>query len=108
MCLPLQIQPVNKTHGLLLLHFNRTPLTPDLLEDCKKILPIAVRLLHALVDVVSSFGYLKPLIFVMQLCQMVVQAMEITDSPLQQVVDKELSLRLKANKILDIDDFVNM
>lgn len=31
LCVPLQINPINKTHGLLLLHFNRTPLTPDLL-----------------------------------------------------------------------------
>jgi pre-mRNA-splicing helicase BRR2 len=85
---PLQIVPINKAHGLLVLHFSRIPLPPDLVEDCKKVLTIGVRLLHALVDIISSFGYLKSLILTMQLCQMLVQAMWINDSPLLQVMDK--------------------
>lgn len=51
-------------------------------------LPISVRLTHALVDVISSLGYLKPLIFCMQFCQMLVQAMWVNESPLLQVMDK--------------------
>jgi hypothetical protein len=51
-------------------------------------LPICVRLTHALVDVISSFGFLKPLILCMQFCQMLIQGMWINDSPLLQVMDK--------------------
>ena len=48
------------------------------------------------------------MILVMQLCQMVVQAMWITDSPLLQVVDKDLAQTLNSLGIQDINDFVNM
>jgi len=85
---PLQVVPINKAHALLILHFSRIPLPPDLVEDSKKLLGIGVRLLHALVDIISSFGYLKPLILTMQLCEMLVQAMWVTDSPLLQVVER--------------------
>ena len=53
-------------------------------------LPICVRLAHALVDVISSLGHLKPLIFCMQFCQMLVQGMWVHDSPLMQILDKKL------------------
>lgn len=85
---PLQVNPINKTHALLILHFSRIPLPPDLIEDAKKVLTTGVRLLHALVDIISSFGYLKPLILAMQLCEMLVQAMWVTDSPMLQIVER--------------------
>lgn len=48
---------------------------------------MCVRLTHALVDVVSSFGYLKSLLLCMQFCQMLVQAMWANESPLLQILD---------------------
>jgi pre-mRNA-splicing helicase BRR2 len=109
MCLPLQVTPINKAHALLVLHFSRIALPPDLLDDCKKILLIGVRLLHALVDIISSFGYLKPLILTMQLCQMLVQAMWINDSPLLQIVDRACAENLtNSYNVKDVNDFSNM
>lgn len=106
---PLQVVPLNKTHALLALHFSRIPLPPDLVEDSKKILTTGVRLLHALVDIISSFGYLKPLILTMQLCEMLVQAMWITDSPLLQIVERPCAENLSNSyNIKDINDFSNM
>ena len=106
---PLQVVPINKPHALLVLHFSRIPLSPDLLEDCKKMLGVGVRLLHALVDIISSFGYLKPLILTMQLCEMLVQAMWVTDSQLLQIVERSCAENLSNNyNIKDINDFVNM
>ena len=79
---------LNKAHGLLLLHLYRIQITPELLRELKLMLPICVKLTHALVDVISSLGHLKPLIFCMQFCQMVVQAMWINESPLMQILDR--------------------
>ena len=51
-------------------------------------IPIVVKLIHALVDVISCLGYLKPIVLAMQLCQMLVQGMWINDPPLVQIMDK--------------------
>lgn len=107
--LPHQQKPVNKVHGLLLLYLHRTPLPQEFIHETKQILPICVRLLHGLVDIVSSLTFLKPLIMTMQLCQMLIQAMWINESPLLQVMDKALADKLKIDfKISDINDFINM
>lgn len=79
---------VNKVHGLILLHLYRIQMPAELLQECRAMLPLWVRLTHALVDIVSSYGYLKPLIFCMQFCQMLVQAMWINESPLLQILDR--------------------
>jgi preprotein translocase subunit Sec63 len=69
-------------------------------------LPICVKLTHALVDVISSLGYLKPLIFCMQLCQMLVQAMWIDDYALMQILDKPTALILAEQyDIKDVSGF---
>jgi hypothetical protein len=94
---PLQVNPINRTHPLIVLHLNRIALPPDLLEDSKKILTIGVQLLHALVDIISSFGYLKPLILTTQFCQMLVQAMWINDSPLLLIVERPCAENLANN-----------
>lgn len=104
-------KPINKAHGLLLIHVNRAPATPEILHEIKKILPIAVKLCHALVDIISSFGFLKPLILTMQLSQMLVQALWINDSKLLQVMDQELCHKVEKmfqGSIKDVNDFINM
>lgn len=106
---PLQVTPINKAHALLVLHFSRISLPPDLIEDSKEVVTTGVRLLHALVDIISSFRYLKPLILTMQLCQMLIQAMWLTDSPLLQVVERQCADNLINNfNVKDINDFSNM
>lgn len=76
--LPFQEKPINKAHGLLLLYLNRASVPGDFTFETKQILPICVKLLHSLVDIVSSLTYLRPLIMTMQLCQMLIQAMWIS------------------------------
>ncbi len=80
----------NKVHALLLIHLNRIPVSHEILYEIKNILPICVRICQALVDIISSFSYLKPLILSMQLCQMLIQAVWIGDSKLLQVMDRSL------------------
>lgn len=68
-----------------------------------------IRLTHALVDVISSYGYLKPLIYCMQFCQMLVQGMWINESPLLQILDKSTVRILNDNyEIKEINDFTEM
>jgi hypothetical protein len=50
-----------------------------------------LKLIHSSVDIISSLGYLKPIILTMQLCQMLIQGMWITDSTLVQIMDKKLA-----------------
>lgn len=63
-----------------------------------------------MVDVISSHGYLKPALLTMELSQMIVQAMWVTQSPLYQLpyIDGDLVADLKKAKIEDIIDFMNM
>lgn len=102
-------KPINKAHGLILLHLYRIQITSELHQDLKTILPIYVKLTHSLVDVISSFGHLKPLIFCMQFCQMLVQGMWINDSPLLQFLDKAtVKILSEQHDIKEINDFVEM
>lgn len=72
-------------------------------------LPVFIKLTHALVDVISSLGYLKPLIFCMQFCQMQVQAMWINESPLMQILDRQtVKILSQEHDIKDINDFTEM
>uniref|UniRef100_A0AAV1TSM2 Uncharacterized protein n=1 Tax=Peronospora matthiolae TaxID=2874970 RepID=A0AAV1TSM2_9STRA len=76
-----------KTNVLLQVHFSKQHdrLSPALRQDLDFILRHAVRLLHAMVDVISSNGWLKPALAAMDLAQMVVQAQWSSDSPLLQI-----------------------
>ncbi|KAF4324437.1 hypothetical protein G195_001421 [Phytophthora kernoviae 00238/432] len=76
-----------KTNVLLQVHFSKQHdrLSPALRQDLDFILRHAVRLLHAMVDVISSNGWLKPALAAMDLTQMVVQAQWSSDSPLLQI-----------------------
>ena len=54
-------------------HFSRQHLTSDLAADQARAVRESVRLLHAMVDVISSNGWLSPALATMELCQMAVQ-----------------------------------
>lgn len=80
-------QPHVKVNVLLQMHFSKQhdQLSPALHLDLDFILSHAVRLIHAMVDVISSNGWLKPALAAMDLAQMVVQAQWTSDSPLLQI-----------------------
>jgi pre-mRNA-splicing helicase BRR2 len=54
-------------------HFSRHPLSADLASDQASVLGPALTLLQALVDVISSSGWLKPALVAMECSQMLVQ-----------------------------------
>lgn len=76
-----------KANVLLQVHFSKQheKLSPALRKDLDFVLSHAVRLIHAMVDVISSNGWLKPALAAMDLAQMVVQAQWQSESPLLQI-----------------------
>ncbi|RHY34546.1 hypothetical protein DYB32_000856 [Aphanomyces invadans] len=60
-------------------------LSPYLKQDLNEILKLCGRLLHALVDVISSNGWLKPALATMDLSQMITQGVGLNASPLLQI-----------------------
>jgi len=70
----------------------------------------AVRLIQGLVDVISSNGWLNPVMVAMELSQMVVQALTPTQSPMKQLphFTNQLIEKAKAVNVEDIFDLMNM
>lgn len=83
----------------------------DLRLDQKFILEQAIKLVHAMVDVISTNGHLTATLLAMELSQMIVQAMWPKQSPLLQLpgLTSELidTLKTKA-QVEEISDFMNM
>jgi pre-mRNA-splicing helicase BRR2 len=77
--------PHTKANILLQSHFSRKPLPADLRADQRLVVAGAVPLLAAMVDVISSSGWLKPALAVMEMTQMVVQGLWAKDSVLLQI-----------------------
>jgi pre-mRNA-splicing helicase BRR2 len=102
--------PHTKALVLLQCHFNRSSyqLSSELKSDQSIVLSSALKLLQALVDVISSNGWLKPAIVAMETSQMVVQGLWDKDHPLLQVphIDKDTLFRCKAenNPMLNGED----
>jgi pre-mRNA-splicing helicase BRR2 len=95
-----------KTFVLLQAYFSRISLSPELHSDLNEILPIAIRLLYASIDILSSQGYLNAM-FAMDLCQMVTQGLWNNDNALKQVPffnDKIISRceKYKVGSVYDI------
>jgi pre-mRNA-splicing helicase BRR2 len=109
-------EPHIKALILLQCHFSREPLPVDLRNDLDLVLSDALRLLQALVDVISSNGWLKPALAVMELSQMIVQGLWDRDHTLLQVphFTREIVARCEASTeeveavldILNLDDAV--
>jgi pre-mRNA-splicing helicase BRR2 len=102
--------PHVKANLLLQAHFSRRPLSSELSNDFNLIADRSVTLLQAMVDVISSEGWLKPALAAMELSQMIVQGLWIDrDSPLQQVphitrdvVDKLAALDPPVESVFDL------
>ena len=110
--------PRTKALVLLHCHFSRKALSSDLRTDQKRVLCESINLIPAIVDVISSNGWLKPALAAMELSQMVVQGLWNKDNVLLQIphFTKEIVDRCVAYKgeeqiesvfdILTLDDDV--
>jgi len=103
-------EPHVKTNVLLQSHFSRVPLAAAAKSDQDQILPTAIRLLQAMVDVISSSGWLSPALATMELTQMVTQGLWNTDSPLIQLphIDKDLAKHCEKKGIEGVPDLIDM
>ena len=77
--------PNTKALILIQSHFSRKALSSDLRSDQHMVLEESINLLQAIVDVISSNGWLKPALAVMEVSQMVVQGLWNKDNVLMQV-----------------------
>ena len=77
----------SNTKALVLLqcHFSRTSTSFDLRLDQSKVIGESVKLIQAIVDVISSNGWLKPALAAMELSQMIVQGLWSRDNVLMQI-----------------------
>jgi pre-mRNA-splicing helicase BRR2 len=100
----------SKCNILMQTYFSRIPLPPIIQGDQSRLLPDANRLLQAMVDVLSSAGWLTPALACMELSQMITQGMWNTDSPLLQLphMTTELVEKCKQAKIETISDLMEM
>ena len=78
-------EPSVKVNILLQAHFSRVVLKPDLRLDQKEVLKQILKLIYGMVDVLTTFGGLKSALCAMELAQMIVQGVWVTDSPLKQL-----------------------
>mmetsp|Transcript_31860 Transcript_31860/g.64474 ORF Transcript_31860/g.64474 Transcript_31860/m.64474 type:complete len:2298 (+) Transcript_31860:111-7004(+) len=90
--------PRTKALVLLHCHFSRKALSTDLRTDQKRVLCDSINLIPAIVDVISSNGWLKPALAAMELSQMVVQGLWNKDNILMQIphFTKEIVQRCEA------------
>jgi len=103
-----------KVNILLQSFFSRRVLPADLMADQREVLLIAPRLIQAIVDVISSNGWLAPALAAMELAQMLVQAMWIYESRLKQLphfsqelidrFDKEEPKCKEVSDIIELED----
>ncbi|PXF42316.1 hypothetical protein BWQ96_07951 [Gracilariopsis chorda] len=103
--------PHVKAHLLLQAHLTRESIPYDFLEDQKRIVLIGVRLLRAMVDVIASNGWLKPVLAAIELGQMLVQGLWDHELPLMQLphIDKHIATTLKEKyDVTDIFGFLEM
>lgn len=100
-----------KAHLLLQAYMKRKKLPVELNQDLEVLLPIAVRLIRAMVDVVSSAGWLKPALCAIDLSQTLIQGAWESDSPLMQLpyIDEEKASILQSKyDVSDIFGFLDM
>jgi pre-mRNA-splicing helicase BRR2 len=94
-----------KTLVLLQAHFSRKTLSSEFLSDQAVILKQSIKVVQAIVDVISSNGWLKPALAAMELSQMIVQGLWNRDSVLKQV--REQILLADSNGVSLIPDDIS-
>ncbi|ODV80536.1 RNA helicase-related protein required for pre-mRNA splicing [Suhomyces tanzawaensis NRRL Y-17324] len=101
--------PYVKAFILLQAHMLRIPLSFELLQDKKIVIKTCLNLIAACVDTLSSQGYLSS-IQVIDLSQMIVQAVWFKDSPLKQIpnFDQAILQRCKEQSIDTVYDIMSL
>ncbi|GJN18769.1 hypothetical protein PR202_gb05967 [Eleusine coracana subsp. coracana] len=102
--------PHVKANALLQAHFSRHTVVGNLAADQREILLSAHRLLQAMVDVISSNGWLSLALNTMELSQMVTQGMWDRDSVLLQLphFTKDLARRCQENEAKPIESIFDL
>lgn len=102
--------PHVKANALLQAHFSRHSVGGNLVLDQREVLLSASRLLQAMVDVISSNGWLSLALLAMEVSQMVTQGMWDRDSMLLQLphFTKDLAKRCQEKGIETVFDLVEM
>ncbi|KAI3388301.1 hypothetical protein SNEBB_003991 [Seison nebaliae] len=82
----------------------------ELQLDINHILPIAIRLLQACVDVLGTNEWLNPALAAMELSQCLTQALQIKDSPLKQIPHFNIDLikRCHEKNIRNVTDLFDL
>jgi pre-mRNA-splicing helicase BRR2 len=102
--------PHVKANALLQAHFSRHTVVGNLAADQREILFSAHRLLQAMVDVISSNGWLSVALSAMESSQMVTQGMWDRDSVLLQVphFTKDMARRCQENEAKPIESIFDL
>lgn len=102
--------PHTKANVLLQCHFSRREVGRELASDLASVLDKSPRLLQAMVDVISSSGWLAPALATMEISQMCVQAMWERDPMLLQLphINRELANKCVAAGIESVFDLMDM
>jgi len=102
--------PHTKVNVLMQCHFSRRDVSRELTSDLHEVLDKSTRLLQAMVDVLSSSGWLSPALAAMELCQMCVQGMWDRDPVLLQLphVSRELAKKAADAGIEAVFDLMEM
>jgi len=102
--------PHTKANVILQCHFSRRDVGREMQADQAVVLDKATRLLQAMVDVISSSGWLAPALATMELSQMSVQALWDRDSVLLQLphVTREVAKRAEEAGVETIFDLMDM
>ncbi|GAB2210389.1 hypothetical protein Droror1_Dr00015655 [Drosera rotundifolia] len=108
---PSYSDPHVKANALLQAHFSRHAVGANLASDQREVLLSAIRLLHAMVDVVSSSEWVKVVMIIVEVCQMVTQGLWTSDSELLQIphITKDMIKRweekgFKTERVSDIQE----
>jgi len=107
---PKYTDPHAKANVLLQAHFSRHAVAGDLRSDMQEVVGLAPRLLLAMVDVISSSGWLSPALAAMELSQMVTQSMWERDSQLLQLphVSKDMAAKCAEKNVETVIELMQL
>ena len=99
-----------KVNALLQAHISRTHMNADFRHDAKEAVVMAPKLLQAMVDVISSSGWLNPALAAMELSQMITQAVWQRDPVLMQIpgVSRDVATQVISSGVETIFDITDM
>ena len=99
-----------KVNALLQAHISRSHMNADFKHDAKEAVLTAPKLIQAMVDVISSSGWLNPALAAMELSQMITQAVWQRDPVLLQIpgVSRDVAKQVISSGVETIFDISDM